>query len=263
MGKDRRRIILTRDIASATADADRPLVIRHPSYPKPDVGGVHITLPEAEENLRAHLPGRRSIVFVGLNKSKTPSSRTRNIWEVLFYELSEMDRWSIDTTLFVSRPWRAWFHFGLVGARYREFTYSYLAESQWNGWRDAIRVEDPFAPAELVKWGEGLISSDYDRFHSAVNYDQVPVGDEAHAGYHDEKSAAFGEERTIAAILRRLSKYAESVCPSRKIPTRASLFAKSVVNIVATDLPIDAFLVRELQSMILSVDTVGEAFNVG
>ena len=136
------RIILTHDPAAVSIDAGpEALCVRHPAYqaPRTAAGCLHVDWQEFEAEPRRWMDGRSLVVVVGLNRIITPGNRTREVFEVLYNLSRDVRKLSIDQTLFVAEPWRAWFHFGFVGAPYREYTYSYLAESHWRAHQDGVR----------------------------------------------------------------------------------------------------------------------------
>ncbi|MFH1571747.1 MAG: hypothetical protein ABIL09_27405, partial [Gemmatimonadota bacterium] len=204
-----------------------------------------------------------AVVVVGLSKIRTPSNRADEVWAVLGSRNRDVPKISVDRTLFVSEPWRAWFHWGLLAAPYREYTYSYLAESQWRSWVDGARPDDPFSLAELRRWGRGLIRSHYRAYFDRFDVEVIPVGSEAPEVYAEAKTAAFDEERTLAAVLRRLAAVAQAECPRRTLPTPARLFDRTRHRIVVSDLPIDRFLVAHLWGLVEVTDGIGRSFYAG
>lgn len=247
-------------------DADLPgdaLYVVHRAYPVPIVARRHVPFHIFEKNPRRWLADAPALVMVGLNKAMTPSSRTREVWEILYNNTAELPKFSVDRTLFISEPWRAWFHFGFVGASYREYTYSYLAESHWKAHRDGVREADPFSLDEIRAWGAGVVVSDHRAYFGEVEVETVLTTPDVKAAYAEEKAAAFEEERTLPAILRRLSAVAKAACLSRCIPTPARIFTSPSLHIVRTDLAVDGFLVDNLLRLVDLTNNIAEAFHAG
>lgn len=257
-------IILSKDIGSLFVECEKGTIcVYHKSYQTPvlpdDVRCVEFSV--FEKNPRRYMEGIPSLVFVGLNKAMTPSTRTHDVFEVLFNNSKDLKKISVDKTLFVSEPWRAWFHFGLVGARYREYTYSYLAESRWNSYVDRVIEADPFSIDEIRKYGKGKIRSMYDRYFDSIRINVENVSDSFHEKYQEEKRRAFDEEHTLFAITRRLESVAKEAFPKRKIPNKTTLFSKDSHEIFVTDLPIDTFLVRKITDIANLTNEIGNSFN--
>lgn len=254
-------ILLSKAPSSVALDIGREAVcVRHKHYDAPPTtrdGALHVTWDDYEP---AMLRGRSTLAVVGLSKIITPGNRTK-VGPLLLRPISGVRRIVVDRTLFVSEPWRAWFPFGCVGARYREYTYSYLAESHWKAHVDGAREDDPFALGVIVEHGRGVVRSDYDAFFGAPCVRAIAAPPEAHAEYEKIKAAAFEEETTIKAIVARLSAFAASVCPTRRIPSPSALFTGSGTPMVwRTDLKIDTFLTRRLTELVTLTDGIGKAF---
>lgn len=255
------QVVLTRD--PSTADVEIPdgwVCVHHHRMTPPTVGCRVVDFREFEHDPRSFMRDCEGVLFVGLTRAMTPSTRTREVWEVLFNG-TDLPRASLDTALFLSEPWRAWFQFGFVGASYGPYTYSYLAESHWRASREGIRDDDPFALDELLAHGEGVVTSLDNQFFDRFDVEIVEVEPLFHAAYQREKTAAFDEERTEAALVRRLAKVASSACPSRKVPAPHRLWSRHEHSIVATDLAVDRYLVEWLAGLVATTNTIYEHFH--
>ncbi len=207
---------------------------------------------------REMVKGIDSLVFFGLNKAITPGNRTDDVWELLFNQTPHLNKISVDNTLFVSEPWRAWFHFGLTGCKYRDYTYSYIAESHYKAYQDGVREEDPFSLKELLHWSSGVVYSDYYCWfsHKVV---WLPVSEAVKAEYAKEKELAFDEESTVNAIMNRLADFAAVKFPNRNVPSLKQWFSRRNHWIVASELPIDRWLVGRLLHYASLINGVAEA----
>lgn len=264
MGSDR-KIVLAKDIGSVRLDLGPAVCVRHKKYTWPDVAGdcEFVEWTDFEATPRRWLDPERSLIIVGLNRIINPGNRTREVFEILYNLCKDVQKWSIDHTLFVGAPWRAWFHWGLVGAKYREYTYSYLAESHWKAYGEGACEEDPFSLDVIGKWGHGVVESRYERFFEDVRVETVRMPPAVHAEYAQLKETCFDEEHTIGRIIARLSRFARESCPERRIPTPTTLFARATHDIVRTDLPVDEYLVNNLLSLVRLTDEIGSAFYGG
>jgi hypothetical protein len=256
-------IVLSKDPSSVALEVgDEAVCVRHKSYGPPPTrdGCLHVTWDEYEPNM---LRGRTTMVVVGLSKIITPGNRTK-VGPFLLRPVPGVRRIVVDRTLFVSEPWRAWFPFGCVGAPYREYTYSYLAESHWRAHIDGARTDNPFALDVIVEHGRGVIRSTYERFFDEPRIETIGVPQEVHEKYAKLKARAFEEETTIKAIIARLSAFAASVCKTRRIPSPSSLFASAgAPTIYKTDLKVDEFLTKRLLELVELTNGIARAFYAG
>jgi len=254
-------IILAKDTGSVRLDVGpEAICVRHRTYKPPHTmsGCWHLTWEEFEADPAAALRGRSTMVVVGLNKIVNPANRTR-VGPLLLRGEPGLRRISVDRTLFVSEPWRSWFHFGCVGATYREYTYSYLAESHWNAAREGLR-DDPFSLDEICRWGAGLIRCDYPSYFSPFDVETVQVSADAHCEYAALKEIAFNEEHTESGIVGRLALFAQAKLPRRRIPTVARLFSDTTPRAIRTDLAVDEYLIAELRQAISITDGIAGFF---
>lgn len=239
-------ILLTDDLASVTPEVVGRTVVVYAGKRRPPWVWPAVPFATFCETPRAHLDGADTLVFVGLSQAMTPSSRTHMVWEVLFNKLASVRRISVDEVLFRGAPWRAWFHFGFVGARYRDYTYSFIAESQWRTFVEGAREDDPFALDEVLRWSRGVVSSSGRAHFDALAIETIELGLAVHAEYAVAKTAAFEEETSANAIVKRLAAFAAAACPRRAVPAPHRLWAARRPQIIATDLPVDRWLVSRL-----------------
>jgi hypothetical protein len=257
-------IILAKDTSAVNLDVGAEAIcVRHRSYapPSTNAGCLHLDYEEFATDHKHALSGRSVMVIVGLSRIASPGNRTK-VGPLLWGPIQGVRRISVDRTLFVAEPWRAWWHFGAVGARYREYTYSYLAESHWRAAQEGVR-EDPFTIGAIAECGAGIITSHYGKFFDPLDIETVQLPQDAHAEYQELKAATFDEEHTAKAIIARLAEFAQKACPQRCLPTTARLFSKDSHRIVMTDLAVDEFLVGQLRDLVALTDAVGARFHNG
>lgn len=251
-----RRILLAEDTSLVQPEIrGKTLCVYHKAY-DPPLGPWHsIEFSRFKDRPRDFLHNIKSLIFVGLNRAITPGNRTEMVWEVLFNKIGNLHKISVDRTLFISEPWRAWFHFGFVDARYREYTYSYIAESQHNAFIDGMRDDDPFSLDELIKWSIGVVRCHYPKWFN-VSFRTIETSDSDKDAYAKLKQSCFEGQRTIKWILRQLSDFAESTCDERMIPAPHLFFRSRVHEIVGTDLPVDQWLMRRLKEMAETINGI-------
>lgn len=240
-------IVLTTDTAAARVPIEgSALCVHHEKCEPPRQFGKTMPWRDFSERFQSVVDTYDNLVLVGLNKIITPANRVKVGGMVL--RPRKWRRHSVDQTLFVSEPWRAWFHFGCVGSPYHGYSYSYLAETDWRAFGEGKRERDPFSLEALIGAGAGVIRSEYRRLFD-VSVRVVPVAAAVHAEYAAAKEAAFTSEHTLSGILRRLEGFVQRALPERRIPSTARLFTSTQHEIVRTDLMVDEFLTARLLSL--------------
>ena len=257
-------ILLTENTAKAKPQVQgKTVCIYHKSYEPPDGPWHYVVFDEFKKDARKFLDNQESMIFVGLNKAMTPSNRTEMVFEVLFNKTKELHKVSIDHTLFISEPWRAWFHFGLLGVKYRQYTYSYIAESQYKAWLDEFREDDPFSLDEIAKWGKDVIISDYQNWFDELDVEIVELFEEYKIEYEKLKKECFEDEQSIKRIIKRLSDFVSTKCSERKVPAPHQLFRAKKHKIVITDFPVDQWLLGELRRLVELTNGIAGVFHHG
>jgi len=227
------------------------------------IGCESMLLDEFGDRPREALDGHETAVFLKLTEMMTPSNRTDDVWEFTFNQM-DIPTVSVDTYLFRSDPWRAWFHFGLVNAEYRDYTYSYLAETDYEQYFNGQSDDNPFSLDEIQEWGRGVIESQYTTYFRSFD---VTIGCEADGSEEYEYSELlddlFNEKNTIGQVRRGLESYADEIHPERSVPSRHQLFRNGREwELDVTDLPIDQWKVSRLQSLVELTNGIAEAFYV-
>lgn len=230
------------------------------SFPPPVVADVAVAAPGFESLVPPGIPivpleearGRAGVVLVaGLSRILTPSNRVK-VGQIVLRPRPGLTRIIVDRFLFVVEPWRSYWAFRSVGVAYRDFPDSFRAESRWKD-AHAQQTPDPFSLDEIRRHAAGVVVAQPDApTLPALDVETVAVAGAVHDRYAAEKAAAFAEETSIAAILRRLAAVADEALPGRFMPSPASLFSPRSVprRVVVTDLPVDGYLLGRLQSVI-------------
>ena len=198
------------------------------------------------------------MVTVGLSRILTPSNRVR-LGQVLLRPRPTVRRISVDDVLFVSEPWRAWWHFFATRTAYRDFTDSFIAESKFRAAHEN-RTSDPFSLDEIVRWGRGHIQATGPFRFDPIFETVVPMPASVHEDYAVIKEDAFTQEKSVSAIIRRLSGFASSVLPERQVPTTSAIFRGRSVQITRTDLAVDVYLASVIRHAVDLTNGIAEAF---
>lgn len=229
---------------------DGAIVVRHKSYEAPRTGpsARHMIWEDFWSAPSAALVGCSTMVIVGINRIVTPGNRTK-LSQYVLRPRAGLRRISVDRTLFTVEPWRAWWHFGSVGATYQDYTYSYLAETHWRAAQEGRRP-DPFSLEAILEAGRGVIVAHEEPWFSPMEVKRVAMSEEIHAAYLEEKERAFEEEHTPKAIIKRLSDFAQNAMPFRSIPSPSRIFATRHPMAWQTDLGVDDWLVGQLRGLV-------------
>jgi hypothetical protein len=202
------------------------------------------------------------VVVVGLSQIVTPGNRVRT-GPRLTEPWDGPPRVSVDRALFLGEPWRAWWHWGCVRAPWDDVETSFRMENLCAQALDKRRP-DPCTIEEFVRVGTGVVRADDTaaRF-GGLDVEVLPTDP---TGYDEEKARAFEEETTPAGLTRRLGQWAQAREPRRSVPTTARLFLElgrgRPPKVVATDLPVDRWLVSRLRHLIDLTDGIADAFRV-
>ena len=215
---------------------------------------LEVVLADAERLL----DGSKTMVVVGLTRMMTPTNRVQ-LGRVFLRPRSGLTRICVDRTLFVGEPWRAWWMFRAVGEDgYFGLTDSFLAETRWNA-AEEMGTEDPFSWEHLSRAMEGVVRVDDALRLCPLAWNTVETDDATKAEYAEEKERAFTNEKTLPAIVRRLTRVAQRAVPDRQVPELASLYrSKSERKPIRTDLGVDAFLSARLDSRIRLTNAVAD-----
>lgn len=199
------------------------------------------------------------LVVVGLTDIVTPANRVRT-GPFLTEPWRGPQRESVDRCLFVGEPWRAWWHWGCVGAEWDDVPHSFAMEGRWNQSMEGRR-SNPCTLEEVLRVGRGIVRAHASapRF-GGLTVNVRKVNDDVRAGYAREKELAFQEETTWKGLVKRLGAFAQEACAERSVPSRTALF-KALGDLVCpsitvTDLPVDALIAGWYRETVALVDGV-------
>jgi hypothetical protein len=258
------KILLCEDTSMAAPDVHgKTLCVCHKAYQPPVGNWPCVSFDRFRDEARELIRGLDSLIFVGMTRAITSGNRTEMVFEILHNKTAELHKISVDTYLFRAEPWRAWFHFGYAGVPYRDYAYSFIAESHYNTYIDGVRTENPFSLEEITRWGDGVICSDHGRYFEEPIIQVVETSPDDQKRYAEFKATCFREETSPRPIIRRLSEFAQQVFPDRSIPGYAQLFGSRSHRIVATDLAVDRWLVAGIRETMHITNGVAREFHHG
>jgi len=222
-----------------------------------------VSLDEFSDHPREVAEEYDTVVLHRLSQMMTPSNRTDDVWEFVFNQMDTTTA-SVDEYLFRSDPWRSWFHFGAVNAEYRDYTYSYLAETDYDQYFNGQTDDNPFAVDEVLQWGDGVVESQYETYFNKfeVNIDYETDASEQYE-YSELLDELFQEKNTVGQVRRSLESYASDIYDDRNIPTRHQLFKNGTEwEVSITDLPIDVWKASHLKELVTLTNGIAEGLYV-
>lgn len=207
-----------------------------------------------------YFTGKTAVVFIGLNKMFTTSTRFHPVWDLLQYNMpAGIQKYCVDIAPYMGPLWRIWPHFNLAGIQTGEYTYSYLLESHYNAFLEGVRAENPMSIENIKEWAAGNVQIDYTKYFSEPEIQIIEMTQDVHEGYQTLKADLFETYDTIGPILKQLSSYAKDNCKERKIPQEFKIFeTPDKVQIIRTDLKIDEYLTVRLVSKMEEVNNIVE-----
>src|SRR3990167_8127646 len=231
--------------------------VTHAKYKPPicHARTVHLDFETFTASSRDALKGAASLLLVGLNHMITPSNRTEMAWEVVYNNTPELPKFVVNRTPFIGEPWRLWFSFGAVGAKYLDYTYSYISESHYNAFIEGITESNPFSVETALAATSGVIESDYPEWFTRIDVKEIPMSSDVHSDYLQLKDRCFEEETSIKAIFRRLGAFAQQACPQRCMPA-TSLFDHRELSVTATNLKIDQYLIGHIKEAVALTNAI-------
>lgn len=253
------RIFLTTTPDLLDLPRDRSAVWLHANRAPRPLAERTVTMGDFMRDPHGAVRGADVLIVVGLvSQITTPGNRVKTGQWLTDPWPSGPRRVSVDDKLFITDPWRLWWHFGCVGADYMGLATSYRAESMW---RNSLvgKEPNPVTLENVLRYGHDVVRAlNPFRFDYSVRVELMPP--DVHTAYLSEKERAFSEERTINAIIDRLSAFAQRVYPERQVPSFRAMFNSSRLSVVATDLGVDRWLVAQIEERVRLINGVAEAF---
>lgn len=208
-----------------------------------------------------------TVIIVGMSTIVTPSNRVKT--GPFLNEPWSGRRESIDRCLFVGEPWRAWWHWGCVGAKWHDaiagdvVQHSFAMENRWNQYLDNRRP-DPCSLESFKAIGKNIVitGSHTPRF-GGMDIEVIPVMHLYGEEYLAEKEKAFEHMTTWRGIVKALSAFAQRVAPERRVPSVSQIFnalGKTRPSLVISDLPVDRWISSHLRYLVDLTDGIAEAF---
>lgn len=207
-----------------------------------------------------YFSGKENVVYVGLNKMFTTSTRFHPVWDLLQYNMPKgIQKYCVDIAPYMGPLWRLWPQFNLAGVQTGDYTYSYLLESHYNAFLEGARVDNPLSIDNIKEWAFNNVQIDYQIYFSEPSIKIVEMPEDIHEGYQTLKEDLFDTYDTIGPILKKLTSYAKEHCKERKIPQEFKIFETPYhVNIIRTDLKIDEYLTGKLVTKMKEVNEIVE-----
>lgn len=258
-------VTFTKHPENLVFDLERSACVYHKQYAKklpkiPDCEFIEFEKLCQTFQTQDYFTGKTAVVFVGLNKMFTTSTRFHPVWDLLQYNMpAGIQKYCVDIAPYMGPLWRIWPHFNLAGIQTGEYTYSYLLESHYNAFLEGVRTENPLSIENIKEWAAGNVQIDYTKFFEEPSIKIIEMSEDVHEGYKTLKEDLFDTYDTIGPILKQLTAYAKEHCKERKIPQEFKIFeTPEKVQIIRTDLKIDEYLTGKLVSKMEEVNHIVE-----
>lgn len=209
--------------------------------------------------------GGECLVFVGLNRIFTPSSRIHPVFERL--QTAPLPdgicAYSIDHAPYIGELWRLFAHWSFTRLDFGGYTYSFLLESHYKAFCDGAKPDNPLTVKKIAAYAKDKVDMDYEvYFKKQPMVEIIKMDQSVHRKYQDLKARLFDAHETIAPIIRGLSAFAQEACPARRIMRECDLFERpDNLRIVRTDLKVDEHLAGQLLAKVKEVNAVCRAIN--
>ncbi|MFZ5986375.1 MAG: hypothetical protein ACOYWZ_04505 [Bacillota bacterium] len=200
----------------------------------------------------------KRIIYVGLNKIFTLSSRNHPVFDLLQYNIpSNIEKYSIDLCPYFGEIWKIWIHFNFVGYDFGGYTYSYLLETNYNKFKEGISKDNPVSLEKIKEYAKNKIEIEYSYYFNKPTIQVKPVSEESMNEYSILKQELFEEHNQLSPILKKLSEFAQQCYKDRKIPRIIDIFNNpDNIIIFRTTLKVDEYLTNELLEKISEVNTL-------
>lgn len=163
---------------------------------------------------------------------------------------------ALDSVPYEVHPWRVFFPFAFFDRDLLGYHHSYALEQDHEKHLDDPATEDPCAPARIaaLTWKAAVVDGRpaFERRPAAVELAASKVDHEEYARVRD---VLFDAEKSISGVKAKLSHWIQDRYPDRTVPTDLKrVYAPGFDRIVATDLPFDRWLVREIHTLMDHTD---------
>lgn len=164
----------------------------------------------------------------------------------------------IDLVPYESMPWRIFFPFGVFNRHLLAFNHSYAIEQDYDKYLDGFTQTNP-CEAALVA-GKTAVAAFVDEdafFQRRPTFVEVPARPADHAAYAARRDELFATAKSITTVKAQLGKWIQQRYPARTIsPDLKRVYAPDLAEIVATDLPFDRWIVREIGGLMDHTDAI-------
>jgi len=201
--------------------------------------------------------GVNNIVFIGLNKIFNLSSRIDPIFDILQYNLSNIQIFSIDTSPYIGDIWRIWTHFSFTRNDFGGYTYSYLLQTDYNKYLSGFSNNNPVSIEKIKEYAKNKIRIEYEIYFSTPQITTFKLPPAIHQRYQVLKKELFDKYNRIGPIIKGLSNFAKACYKKRNIPQEHKIFEfPDDIRILKTDLKVDGYLTNKLVKKIDEVNSV-------
>lgn len=180
------------------------IVVNHPTYTKLPIikNARYMSLDEFKAcYMTIHFV---NLIVVGLNKIITPSNRCDMFNDFLQTMTRSKNKISIDTTPFVGEPWRAWYHFDVVGENKWGVPHGFAIETEWKKWFFRDVADCRFSANGIKSFKGDCVVSDLNPLAFEIKYNSV--SEEEKKWYNEIKEIVICKFNTPKSMINSLLK---------------------------------------------------------
>lgn len=164
----------------------------------------------------------------------------------------------VDLVPYESMPWRIFFPFGVFNRHLLAFNHSYAIEQDYDKYLDGFTKNNPCDAALVAgKTAEAAFVDEDAFFQHRPAFVEIPARPGDLAAYTARRDELFRTATSITTVKAQLGKWIQQRYPARTIvPDLKRVYAPDLGPIVATDLPFDRWIVREIVGLMDHTDAI-------
>lgn len=205
--------------------------------------------PEVQEYITGRNPNKLLMIVIDLYKML--GNRLDKRLDAIQVRQKAKSKIVIDPFPYYVNPWKIYFPYSLLNKNWLQYNHSYAIEGEWNKWKNGTRLSDPCDENLIVGSVKHCTFIDYEKYFSEPEVITQTTSYEIKKEYEKYKLGLFETEATPKALLHKLDKFVQELCPWRSIPIDLKkVYKADFKKIIKTDLKIDGYLLSEINSLI-------------
>ncbi len=195
------------------------------------------------------------LAFVSVDHHKTVHDRL-DVRRGYIRRKAARKKVAVDAIPYEVLPWRVYFPFAFFDRDLLGYHHSYALEQDHEKFLDGSAAEDPCAAERIagLVWRCAVVDG-RPVFARRPVVEEVAASPAEHVQYAVVRDGLFATEKSISAVKSKLARWIQDRHPTRSIPTDLKrVYAPDFTRIVATDLPFDRWLCREITALMDHTD---------